>query len=169
MHDLSWLQLEARPAKHIAVFSKDARVVDELHAPLQYGLQDSGARTVCTQKARYDHSCVNDPGLKPIFTARVRTATLWSLLPVKYCNAAPKLSRGSARTSTCNPSRPTLALALFSPRARSCSTLGKRTKRSSTSAVAGPVTSRSRSPTVSRPRRRLPAGVICSMPGVSPR
>ena len=28
-----------------------------------------------------------------MFTARVRMATLWSLLPVKYCMAAPKLSR----------------------------------------------------------------------------
>src|ERR1035441_5225506 len=30
--------------------------------------------------------------LSPIFTARVRIATLWSLLPVKYCMAAPKFS-----------------------------------------------------------------------------
>ena len=61
--------------------------------------------------------------LSPILTARVRMATLWSLLPVKYCMAAPKLSGGSARTSTCRPSRPTLALALFSPRASTSSTL----------------------------------------------
>ena len=33
----------------------------------------------------------------------MRIATLCSLLPVKYCMAAPKLSRGSARTSTCKP------------------------------------------------------------------
>ena len=99
-------------------------------------------------------------------TARVRMATLCSLLPVKYCRAAPKLAGESARTSTCRPSRPTLALALFSPCPRTSVTPGQAMKRSSAPSAAGPVTSRSRSPTVSRPRRRLPAGVMASTPGV---
>ena len=34
----------------------------------------------------------------------MRKTTLCSLLPVKYCIAAPKLSDPSARTSTCNRS-----------------------------------------------------------------
>ena len=45
--------------------------------------------------------------------------------------------------------------------AATCSTAALTTSGSQ----AGPVTRRSRSPTVSRPRRREPAGVISSMPG----
>ena len=37
---------------------------------------------------------------RPIRMARWRRATLCSLLPVKYCMAAPKVSCSSARTST---------------------------------------------------------------------
>ena len=68
----------------------------------------------------------------------MRMATLWSLLPVKYCMAAPKRLGGSARTSTCRPSRPTLALALFSPRASTSSTRGYATKRVQRAGCGGP-------------------------------
>ena len=59
----------------------------------------------CRRRAR------NSPyslSLRPMRMARCRSATLCSLLPVKYCMAAPKLSCSSARTSTCRPSRPSL-------------------------------------------------------------
>ena len=52
----------------------------------------------------------------PMRMARCRSATLCSLLPVKYCIAAPKLSCSSARTSTCRPSRPNFTLVLLTPR-----------------------------------------------------
>ena len=92
--------------------------------------------------------------------ARCRSATLCSLLPVKYCMAAPKLSCSSARTSTCSPSRPNFTLVLLAPRPSTSCTFGCAATRSSAAAALGPVTRRSRSPMVSFPRRRLPAGVI---------
>ena len=63
-----------------------------------------------------------------------------------------------------------MALALLPPLAEHFVDLriGRRSDRAP-SAAAGPVTSRSRSPTVSRPRRRLPAAVIFSTPCSSPR
>ena len=64
------------------------------------------------------------------------------------------------------PSWPNLMLALFSPLPSTSCTLGCATNFSSAPAAPGPVTSRSRSPTVSRPRRRLPAGVIFRSPDV---
>jgi hypothetical protein len=53
---------------------------------------------------RVSSSARNKPyslSFSPILTARMRIATLWSLLPVKYCMAAPIDSGGSVRTSTC--------------------------------------------------------------------
>ncbi len=103
----------------------------------------------------------------PIFTARVRMATLWSLLPVKYCSAAPKALPAAARARP--PASPRVPPSR-SPCSRRAPALPPPWDASRTAPAplppAGPVTSRSRSPIVSRPRRKLPAGVICSIPGV---
>ena len=58
-------------------------------------------------------------------------------------------------------------LALLAPLPSTSWALGWVTNRSRASGAPGPVTSRSRSPMVSLPRRRLPAAAICSRPPVS--
>ena len=58
-----------------------------------------------------------------------------------------------------------LMLALFGPLPSTSCAFGCATNFSSAAGAPGPVTRRSRSPTVSFPRRRLPAGVIFSTPG----
>ena len=73
----------------------------------------------------------------------------------------------SARTSTWIPSRPTFALALLAPLPSTSCTRGWAVKRLQCVGSAGPVTSRSRSPTVSRPRRKAAAAVTFSTPAVS--
>ena len=84
--------------------------------------------------------------------------------------AAPKDSGGSKRTSTCMPLR-TWKLILLSPLAmtsikrRVLSDVGDGFLAAFLGGAGLPVTRMSRSPTVSRPRRSDPAGVILSMPG----
>src|SRR5687767_14779353 len=94
----------------------------------------------------------------PRCCARSRSSMLWALEPVKYCIAAPRLSPGTTRRSTWAPLR-TRTLDLVSPRPSTCSTRGWVMKVSITDRSA-PVHSRSTSPQVSTPRRKLPTGRI---------
>jgi len=112
--------------------------------------------------------------LSPALTAISRRRTLCCFEPVKYCTAAPKLSGGTTRTSTCTGvvSVWMIAEPLVSPAARTRSTNGARTKcwmiRSDASSgadwAASVVTRISTSPMVSARRRSEPAGWILSMP-----
>ena len=102
---------------------------------------------------------------RPIFTARMRIATLCSLLPVKYCMAAPKhLGRQRAHVHLqAFVADLGAGLVLAAGQHFLHARVGGELLQRATG--EGPVTSRSRSPTVSRPRRRLPAGMTESTPG----
>ena len=95
--------------------------------------------------------------------ARSRKTTLWSLLPVKYINAAPQFTAGTARRSTCNPLFKR-TLDLVSPETSTLATNGCAQKNSMTGAGCSVATNKSTSPMVSRPRRKLPANSACVTP-----
>ena len=61
------------------------------------GRRSSPRRSVVMRKTPY--SLI----FRPRSLARPRRMTLWSFEPVKYCSAAPKLSAGTTRRSTCRP------------------------------------------------------------------
>ena len=83
---------------------------------------------------------------------------LWSFEPVKYCQAAPNDSDGTTRRSTWSPSEVRI-VSFVGPR-RTMDAPGIAANRSRTFSGSEEVTRMSRSPTVSRRRRRLPATSI---------
>ena len=91
--------------------------------------------------------------LRPLFRAMFLSAMTWSFDPVKYTRAAPYSPPANCLTSTCTPSC-SLTLARFGPLSRTCATAGHFDM---ASMALGSVDSRSRSPTVLLPLRRLPA------------
>ena len=87
--------------------------------------------------------------LYPFSTAIVLTWTLWSLLPVKYCTAAPKLSGSMTLRSQVTPIL-SITVVLVGPFDTTSETSGSLTKKSMTFSSFDESTSMSRSPTVSR-------------------
>src|SRR2546426_688073 len=96
----------------------------------------------------------------PFLTAFSRSLTLWSLLPVKYCRAAPNDSGSTPRTSAWMPTSST-TLERVGPFARTCFTLPKAVNTSITGSGFELVTRISMSPIDSFMRRRLPATLTC--------
>ena len=105
--------------------------------------------------------------LNPRAIARSRSATLCSLLPVKYWSAAPKRSSGTTRRSTCTPVV-VWTLVFVSPLASTFAT-SSRVRNASISLAGSFADARmSMSPIVSLPRRRLPAYATRSTNGRRP-
>ncbi len=103
--------------------------------------------------------------LKPSPMARSRSAMLCAFEPVKYCMAAPRLSAATSRRSACKPPSSS-TLDFVSPCPSTRATRGYSMK-SSINDGGPPEASRSISPQVSQPRRRLPTASMVT-PGARP-
>ena len=104
---------------------------------------------------------VNTPysfSLKPRPIARSRSAMLWAFDPVKYCIAAPRLSGGDQPQIGLKAAVEQHARLRVAAPEHALDQRGSRRSRPSATASA-PEASRSMSPQVSQPRRRLPTGV----------
>ena len=102
---------------------------------------------------------------RPSFTARSRSATLWSFEPVKCWSRLPYDSGGTTRRSNRSPSSE-ITVAFVSPCATTSSTNGSATNCAVSAAGSLEVAITSRSRKVSLRRRMLPASETLSTSGL---